>query len=154
MRASFHVIYVVPFGFQGQSGLLKTFGTMELPGIQCHGELAHSPCKNKYVQVDVDALKAKVVAHPAAHDMPYTSSNDILMALAWMLTSDISGTARPGQGPAGSRSTALIGIDLARNGLPADLQPLGSVGNLSRVGTAVCVCVCDDMPAHRQKSIL
>lgn len=65
------------------------------------------------------------------------------MALAWMLKCELSGTAQSAQGPAGSQSVAMIGIDLARNGLPAALQPPGNIGNLSTVSVlAYCLRAC------------
>ena len=60
-------------------------------------------------------------------------SNDIIMGLIWMLHNDMLGASRPGQGLAGSQSTAIMGVDLASNGLAAELWPAGSVGNMSMV---------------------
>ena len=81
----------------------------------------------------MDALKAEVRTHAAAKGIPWVSSNDVLMGLAWMLNSDASAADRPGQGPVGSQSTGMIGIDVHRNGLPAELGPPGFLGNLSVV---------------------
>lgn len=85
------------------------------------------------MQVAVDALKAEVMTHPAAQGIPWVSSNDVLMGLAWLLRCDASGAERPGQGPANSQSTAMMGIDAHRNGLPSELAPPGFLGNFSLV---------------------
>ena len=95
------------------------------------------------LQAEVDALKAEVAAHPAAQGVPYVSSNDILMGLAWMLNSDASGTARPGQGVAGSQLVAMMGMDVSRHGLPVELCPPGALCNLS----VVCLLLPHLLPA-------
>lgn len=55
------------------------------------------------------------------------------MGLAWLLSNDATGNPRPGQGSNSTVSTAVIGVDLARNGLPKELLPDGVLSNLSAV---------------------
>lgn len=52
------------------------------------------------VQADVKVLKAAMQSQGA---IPFFSTNDIVLAIAWMLFCDARGLQRPGQGPSGSR---------------------------------------------------
>lgn len=87
------------------------------------------------LKVDLARLKQASLNQAGSKLIPYLSSNDVIMGLAWMLNNEAKNKARPGQGPAGTISVAIIGVDLGRNGLPGNLQHQSTLANLSKVSS-------------------
>ena len=68
-------------------------------------------------QEDLCALKALTRQHPAVAALPqsYISSNDVVVAITWMLSCDMHQRPKPGHAPPGSANLALLVLDLLGN---------------------------------------
>ena len=69
------------------------------------------------LQEDLDTVRAQARQHPAVQALPdaFVSHNDILMAIAWVLSCDMRQRPRPGHAPLGGRSLGILTCDLVGN---------------------------------------
>ena len=74
------------------------------------------------MQEDIDALKARARQHPAVRTLqePYLSTNDLVMAVAWMLSCEVQQRPMPGSNPA--LSLGLMVADLPENDVDGRLS--------------------------------
>ena len=74
------------------------------------------------LQEDLDALKARARQHPAmrALQQPYLSTNDLVMAVAWMLSCEMQQRPMPGFNPA--LILGLMVADLPENDVDSRLS--------------------------------
>ena len=115
-----------------------TGGREEQSGV-CHRQtniVISSQAETYTAQESIKKLKFELAAQAEVQAVSHLSSNDLLMGLAWLLSNEATGKPHPGQGPNGTVSTAVIGVDLARNGLPKELLPDGVLSNLSAVSNS------------------
>ncbi|KAK9795574.1 hypothetical protein WJX73_004837 [Symbiochloris irregularis] len=87
---------------------------------------------------DMRSLKAQLQRHPHLTDLPIFSTNDVIVALAWLLKCDAMGCHRPFQGPSESKRKCHLTIDAAQ-GSSAVLAPPGALGNIMNVIPIECI---------------
>ena len=89
-------------------------------------------------QADLAALKARLARDARVAQLPLFSTNDVVAALAWLLSCDSRSRPRPGQKPCGCVNRILLMVDLSNRGLPPGLVPSGYVGNLTEAVQPTC----------------
>ncbi|MCJ1429029.1 hypothetical protein MMC29_006942 [Sticta canariensis] len=82
-----------------------------------------------HVQEDLTELKQLIGGHRAVADLPYISTNDVVLGLTWLLECENQALPLPGQGAAGAVRKCGFSAALALNGLPAEALHPGFIGN-------------------------
>ena len=81
--------------------------------------------------------------HPAVAALPqsYISSNDVVVAITWLLSCDLHQRPKPGHAPPGGMNFALLVLDLLGNDrdglLTSSLVPPGDVSDALLVCSSV-----------------